>query len=576
MTGPRVAVRGAIRVALILGVIVGSMSGPHAARATDACVTQQPAGRDYRVVLCINTPTAGAAVSGLTPVTASATVEGAQLAVRSVVFYLDDAYLITDFELPYEFVLPTNRFVDGAHQLAFEVTLRDDFLTTRATVSIEFDNGVSTPPVNTNHFAPRQPPSVPGRPYVVAAVGDGAGGEATAKRVTDLIAGWDPTMMLYLGDVYERGTPTEFLNWYGGSDAFYGRFREITNPTVGDHEFKLGRGPGYFDYWDNVPGYYSFNAAGWHFASLDSTGQSGGTDHESAQYRWLAKDLQAHAGQCTIVYFQNPVYSIGPHGDTAAMRTIWSLLVAKGVTLVLSGDDHDYQRWQPLGPYGSPMDGAPVQMVVGTGGHSIRAFAGDDPRMVAGFDDPHQAYGAVRLQLGAGGLAFAFENIAGVVLDEGALACPNHATDAGAPASPANLTGVARSSSRIQLDWSAASDDIVVTGYLIMRDGVEIGRTDSMTTTYEDRSLAPGHAYTYSVQAVDMAANRSAVASLTSSTLARPTVRPIASVPLVTAPNDDSPGSQGMPVWLLVGGAGLLAALGATRLRDRSRNRARG
>ena len=29
-------------------------------------------------------------------------------------------------------------------------------------------------------------------------------------------------------------------------------------------------GAGYFDYWNNIPNYYSFNAGGWHFISLNS------------------------------------------------------------------------------------------------------------------------------------------------------------------------------------------------------------------------------------------------------------------------------------------------------------------
>lgn len=491
------------------------------------------------------------------------------MAVRSAVFYLDGAYLLTDFESPYEFVLPTDRFVDGAHQLAFEVRLRDDLVTTRATIGLTFENGIATPPVNTNHFEPRQPPPVPGRPYVVAAVGDGAGGEVSATRVTDLIASWDPSMVLYLGDVYERGTPTEFLNWYGGDDALYGRFRKITNPTVGDHEYENGSASGYFDYWDNVPSYYSFDAGGWHFASVDATGQSGGADRNSAQNRWLAQDLQVHAGQCTIVYFHRPVYSLGPHGDTISMREVWSLLVERGVTLVLSGNDHEYQRWQPVGPYGSPMDGAPVQMVVGTGGHAIRSFAGSDPRMVAGFDDPREAYGAVRLQLGAGGLAFAFENVAGVVLDEGALACPGRAADAAAPSAPADLSAAPLSSPHVQLDWSVASDDVVVTGYVIERDGVEVGRTDSMTTTYEDQSLKPGRSYDYSVRAVDLAGNESQVVSAAASTPALATVKPIATLSLVASGDGGSSGGQGLPVWLFVGAGALLIGLAATRLRVR-------
>ena len=248
------------------------------ARGADDCMTQEPAGRSYRVILCFAQPANGTSISGMAQVSATVTVEGAQLAVRSVVFYLDGVYVLTDFEAPYEFVLPSARFVDGQHSLDFEATLRDDLLTERASVAVIFRNDTKSPPVNTKEFVPRAPAAAPGRPYVVAAVGDGAGGEAASTRVTDLIKSWDPTMMLYLGDVYEQGTPTEFLNWYGTPDKLYGQFRDITNPTIGDHEFEAGKAPGYFDYWDNVPYFYSFDAAGWHFVSIDATGHS---DHDN-------------------------------------------------------------------------------------------------------------------------------------------------------------------------------------------------------------------------------------------------------------------------------------------------------
>jgi len=55
--------------------------------------------------------------------------------------------------------------------------------------------------------------------------------------VTSLIASLKPNLLLYLGDVYEDGSATEFYNWYGNNNSFYSRFRSITNPTIGNHEY---------------------------------------------------------------------------------------------------------------------------------------------------------------------------------------------------------------------------------------------------------------------------------------------------------------------------------------------------
>ncbi|HYM52344.1 MAG TPA: metallophosphoesterase [Candidatus Dormibacteraeota bacterium] len=562
---------GRLGLLLILVASLGTWSTP--ARGAGECLTQEPEGRAYRVILCIEQPASGASLTGMVPASATVTVEGAQLGVRSLVFYLDDAYLLTDFEEPFEFVIPSERFVDGPHTLAFEAFLRDDLLTERASVAVTFSNGTITPPLNTNRFEPRAPAPVPGKPYVVAAVGDGAGGEATATRVTDLIKSWDPSMMLYLGDVYEKGTPTEFLNWYGTESVGYGQFRAITNPTIGDHEFVDDKAPGYFDYWDNVPFYYSFDAAGWHFVSLDATGHSASAASDGAQYQWLEADLRAHAGECTLAFFHRPVFSIGPHRSSSSsssfsMRPIWSLLRAHSVALVLTGNDHDYQRWQPLDGEGNPDPDGVIEMVVGTGGHGIRGFAGSDPRMVAGSDSPDQAYGALRLQLGPRGAAFAFQNIAQTVLDEGAFACPGTAPDAAPPSAPGDLAASVSSPTRAALSWTAATDDALVTTYVIERDGTEIGRTDSMTTGFEDRTLQPQGTYAYSVRAVDIAGNLSDPDNATVTTPALATVRPIAFPSISSAPEDVAAG-DGPPAWLLVVGGGALIAAFVVFLRPR-------
>ena len=558
---------GRIGLLFLLIATLGIRSTP--ARGVDDCVTQEPEGKPYRVILCIEQPAGGASVSGTQQVSMSVTVEGAQLGVRSIVTYLDDAYLLTDFEEPYEFVLPSERFVDGAHSLEFEAVLRDDLLTERASVALTFSNGTTSPPQNTNRFAPRTPPAVPGKPLIVAAVGDGAGGEAASVHVTDLIKSWDPAMMLYLGDVYEQGTPTEFLNWYGTETELYGQFRDITNPTIGDHEFEEGKAPGYFDYWDNVPFYYSFDAAGWHFVSIDATGHSGGLDSDGAQYQWLDADLRAQDGECILAFFHSPVFSIGPHGDTSSMRQIWSLLRAHSVAVALAGNDHEYQRWEPLDAYGNPDQGGVIGMVIGTGGHAIRGFAGSDPRMLAGFDDPDQAYGALRLQLGPRGAAFAFENIAQTVLDEGAFACPGTDLDAAPPAAPGEITASASGPTRAELSWSAAVDDTVVTSYIIERDGIEIARTDSMTTGYGDRTLQPEGTYSYSVRAVDLAGRESEPTTTTVTTPSLATVRPISSAPASgSAAPQDSPLGEGPPVWLVAIGAAAIATV-ALLLRPR-------
>ena len=206
---------------------------------------------------------------------------------------------------------------------------------------------------------------------MLAAAGDGASGETAAGDVTGLIASWNPNLFLYLGDVYEDGTSTEFYNWYGTESTFYGRFRSITNPVIGNHEYQSGGiAPGYFDYWDNIQRYYSYDAAGWHFIALDSNcGLVPSCAVGQAQYQWLLSDLSTHTNVCTIAYFHHPVYNVGPEGYTTSMNDLWALMAQHGVDIVLTGHDHDYQRWKPLDENGNPSVTGITEFVVGGGGH---------------------------------------------------------------------------------------------------------------------------------------------------------------------------------------------------------------
>lgn len=86
--------------------------------------------------------------------------------------------------------------------------------------------------------------------------------------------------------------------------------------------------------------------------------------------------------------------------------------------------------------------------------------------------------------------------------------------DSTAPSVPANLTAMAVSSSRIDLSWTASTDNTGVTGYRIHRC---IGSSCSpvfplaiaTSTTYRNLGLSPSAAYTYAVSALDAKGNSS-------------------------------------------------------------------
>src|SRR5438034_1687700 len=75
------------------------------------------------------------------------------------------------------------------------------------------------------------------------------------------------------------------------------------------------------------------------------------------------------------------------------------------------------------------------------------------------------------------------------------------------PTTPAGLTGAAAGSSGANLSWSASTDNVGVTGYIMRRNGVQVATP--ATTSYADTGLSAATTYSYTVAARDAAGNTS-------------------------------------------------------------------
>jgi len=80
-------------------------------------------------------------------------------------------------------------------------------------------------------------------------------------------------------------------------------------------------------------------------------------------------------------------------------------------------------------------------------------------------------------------------------------------TDTIIPSTPTNLTATATSSNEINLSWTAATDNIAVIGYTILRNNVIIA--NSANSAFTDMSVLPSTSYSYTVLAYDAAGNLS-------------------------------------------------------------------
>src|SRR5207244_13625211 len=137
-----------------------------------------------------------------------------------------------------------------------------------------------------------------------------------------------------------------------------------------------------------------------------------------------------------------------------------------------------------------------TEIVVGTGGHALQTFVQSDSRVAAAFS---KQFGAMRLELNPAGAAFRFVNSDSVTLDSGSVACHGAAgarPDTAAPTVPTGLQATAQSRSQIRLSWTAATDNVGVTGYDVYRAGALLAHTGPDTAS-TDASATPGVTYTY-------------------------------------------------------------------------------
>jgi acid phosphatase type 7 len=229
-----------------------------------------------------------------------------------------------------------------------------------------------------------------GDPVVVAAgdiacdplAGSFEAGLGTERRCRQqstaaLVEGLEPHAVLVLGDVqYEDGQLWKYRSSYHPS---WGRFKAISHPAPGGEEDRLGHG-GYSRYWGaraRPQGslWYSFDLAGWHIVSLDSSCPGVlGCDAGSVQEQWLRADLAASPADCTLAFWHEPRFSSAGQ-STLSTEALWQALYDAGAELVLSGHAHNYERFQPLNATGGLDQARGIrQFVVGTGGESLQGF----------------------------------------------------------------------------------------------------------------------------------------------------------------------------------------------------------
>jgi len=279
----------------------------------------------------------------------------------------------------------------------------------------------------------------------VWAVGDGGVPSRGDDRLAGRVGAWGIDRLLYLGDVYERGSAREYRRRYAPG---WGRFKSITRPTPGNHEWSA-RAEGYDRYWGGRARgargahYYSFDIGRWHFVSLNSHEDS---SPGSTQLAWLRRDLARRRGSCTIAFWHRPRYSAGAYRNEPTnvdLEPFWRVLRGRAVA-VLNGHDHNYQRFKRRRGI--------TQFIVGGGGRRPLHEVDRSDRRLAAADD--RTLGALRLDLRRSRLLYQYRAIDGERLDSGRIRCRAHRPAASVRARDAERASAA---SRIELRRRARS-----------------------------------------------------------------------------------------------------------------------
>jgi len=102
----------------------------------------------------------------------------------------------------------------------------------------------------------------------------------------------------------------------------------------------------------------------------------------------------------------------------------------------------------------------------------------------------------------------AFDAAGNVSPQSGPAIVTTFAPDTTPPTVPTGLTATAVSSARVDLSWTASTDNLAVAGYQVLRDGTLIA-TLAAVTTYQNTGLTPSTSYSYTVLATDTSGNLS-------------------------------------------------------------------
>ncbi|MEX0171187.1 DUF7594 domain-containing protein [Streptomyces sp. LMG1-1-1.1] len=268
-----------------------------------------------------------------------------------------------------------------------------------------------TAPPRTAAFPP-PPDLVP----VLVGAGDIATTSSSDTATSDLLDHVSGTVVALGDNAYPDGSAADFSAYY---EPTWGRHKARTMPTPGNHDYLTPGASGYFRYFGANAGpanrgYYSYDLGNWHVVSLNSEID---TAVGSPQEKWLRADLAASDKPCTVAYWHRPRWTSGAeHGPALATAPLVQALYDHKAEVILTGHNHQYERFAPQDPSGRADDARGLrEFVAGMGGAGLYAFGTVQPNSEARNDD---TFGVLKLTLRADGYDWQFVPQSGKTYDD--------------------------------------------------------------------------------------------------------------------------------------------------------------
>jgi hypothetical protein len=206
-------------------------------------------------------------------------------------------------------------------------------------------------------------------------------------------------------------------------DSKWGSFKDRTFFALGDGDF-TGRGSDkvYAYYGDRTgpagKGYFSFDRGSWHIVVLNTTtfelGAPELTNAGSAFNTWLVDDLSKTTQPCIMaISWQRRFYTAagGSQGKNFNMLTIANELYAAGVDVLVSANDHVYERFPQMDAVGNKDPKGFRQFIVGTGG--LTTWSTITPTTSVVESQGARTWGVLKLTLNANSYEWEFMPAAG-------------------------------------------------------------------------------------------------------------------------------------------------------------------